>query len=94
MADSYVLAGVDSATARLCAAKNPKGFSQPETFFEVVGRGSAVQEALQSRRTLNIEELHAMDMRTLRSDGVPCDFNNKAHTHDARTMQHDLKTLG
>ena len=68
MADSYVLSGVDSATARLCAAcvlgssKNKKGLSQPENVFEVYGRGSSVQEALQSRRNLNIERLCVMDI--------------------------------
>ena len=53
MADNYVLAGADAATARLCAARvaglseNPKGLSQPETFFEVFDHGSIVQDALQ-----------------------------------------------
>ena len=43
VADSYVLDGVDSATANMFAArvgrssKNPNGLSQPETFFEVFG---------------------------------------------------------
>ena len=68
-ADSYVLAGVNSATARSCAArvvgssKNPKGLSQTETFFEVFGRESIVQEALQCRSNLDIKGLHAMDTR-------------------------------
>ena len=97
MADSYLLSGVASATARLCAARvvgssrNPKVLNQPETFFDVFGRGSIVQEALHSRRILNIKGLCAMDIRTLRPDGAPWNFTIKAHRHDARRTRHDLK---
>ena len=97
MAESYVQSGADSTTARLCAArvlgssKNKKGLSQPETFLEAFGRGSIVQEALQSRRNLNIEGLCAMDIQTLWPDGTPWGFTIKAHRYDARIMQRDLK---
>jgi len=90
MTDSLVLAGVDQAEAKMFAAK-VTGSIKSETFFEVFGRGSIVEEALKNRRNLNIKGLHAMDLRTVRNDGTAWDFSKKAHRHDARRLQIQLK---
>ena len=90
MLDALMLAGVDPPAANLFAARVSPS-SRPETFFEVYGRGSIVAEALKQRRSLNVQGLHAMDLRTQRPDGTPWNFLLKEHRHDARRLQMEMK---
>ena len=69
------------ALANFSTASDP-----PTTFVEAFGRGSIIKEAAARRRNLNLKGLHAMDLRTFRSDGTPWDFSKKEHRHDARRM--------
>ena len=50
-----------------------------------------MQEAITSRRDLNLKGLHAMDLRTQRADGTIWDFSQPKHRQDALRMQKNEK---
>ena len=59
--------------------------------MEFFGRGLVIKEANRARRCLNIKGLHALDLKTLRPDASPGDFNKQQHRKDARRMVRELK---
>ena len=69
MLTALLLAAVEGDVAKAFAPR-VVGSRKAETLYEVYGRGAIVQEALTSRRNLNLNVLHAMDLRTQRSDGT------------------------
>ena len=69
MVTALLLAGVEDAEAKMYAARMV-GSVKAETFYEVYGRGAIVQEAMKSRRDLNLKGLHAMELRTKNADGT------------------------
>ena len=70
MHDSLVLAGDYPEDAKTYC-QSIVASSKPTTFFEEFGRGAIVQEGARARRSLNLKELRAMDLRTMRDDGAP-----------------------
>ena len=61
------------------------------TFIELYGHGTIVQASHGCRRNLNVDGLHALDLRTRKPDGEPWDFSRAADRRLARTMVDDLK---
>ena len=61
------------------------------TFVEVYGGGSLCRDAETSRRNLNLKDLHALDIRTLKSDGTPLNFCRKADRIQAKHLIHRKK---
>ena len=61
------------------------------TFFELYGHGTIVQASHGCRRNLNIDGLHALDLRTRKPDGEPWDFSRAADRRLARSMVDELK---
>ena len=54
--------------------------------MEMYGQGSLVTEANNKRRPLNLRGLNAFDLRTLKPDGTPWNFNVRADRHLAQRM--------
>ena len=90
MVTALLLAGVESDVAKMYAAR-VVGPAKAETFYEVYGRGAIVQEAIKSRRDLNLKGLHAMDLRTKIADGTFWAFSKPQHRQDALRMQKEEK---
>ena len=61
------------------------------SFVEVYGRGHIVDAAHGLRRNLHIQGLHALDIRTLKPDGQPWDFNRAADRREARALIEEAK---
>ena len=78
IANALMTLGVDALLSNQVAkdAVKRRRESIPATFFEVFGRGGVVQQA-DNHRNLNIKGLNAMDIRTLKPDGTPWNFNLK-----------------
>ena len=57
-----------------------------KTFFEVYGMGNIVAEANQKRRHLNLKGLNAFDLRTVKPDGTPWNFNSRSDRKLAKEM--------
>ena len=62
------------------------GVQHATTFMEMHSQGSLVTEANNKRRSLNLRGLNAFDLRTLKPDGTPWNFNDKADRHLAQKM--------
>ena len=69
MISALVLAGATLKQAQQYTLA-VRGQPDTPTFMEFFGRGSVVKQANKTRRSLNIKGLHALDLRTLRSDGT------------------------
>lgn len=92
--------GVSAADATMYAVqviknqpKRPTQFGseyQP-TFFELYGHGTLVKTSHGCRRNLNIDGLHAMDLRTAKPDGEHWDFSKASDRKLARSMVEELK---
>ena len=54
--------------------------------MEMYGQGSLVTEANNKRRSLNLKRLNAFDLRSLKPDGTPWNFNDNADRHLAQKM--------
>ena len=61
------------------------------TFLEVYGQGRIVETANGCRRNLNLEGLHALDLRTRKSDGSVWNFDLASDRKLARQVVLDLK---
>ena len=61
------------------------------SLMELYGRGSIIQAANDRRRNLNIEGLDAFDLRVLKADGTPWDFNRAEVRRLARHMVDTLR---
>ena len=90
MMSALILAGANVEQARTYTAA-VGGRTDGPTFMEFFGRGATVREANRARRCLNIQGLHALDLRTYRPDGHAWDFNNIKHRKDARRLVRTLK---
>ena len=60
------------------------------TFFELYGHGSILQASHGCRRNLNIDGLHALDLRTRKPNGEPWDFSRAADRRLARSMVDEI----
>ena len=83
MLHAFLSAGTDLEAAKLYVNKIYNGKA---TFVEMYGQGSIVAEANKNRRSLNITGLNAFDLRTLKPDGQPWNFNVRADRKLARQM--------
>ena len=90
MVSALVMAGANVEQARTYTAA-VRGRPDGPTFMEFFGRGAIVREANRARRCLNIQGLHALDLRTYRPDGHAWDFNDIKHRKDARRLVRTLK---
>ena len=83
--DALILAGVDPVVAKkfVLALNHDK---PGVTFMELYGRGAIVDDANGPRRALNIEGLDALDIRTLKPNGQPWDFNKRSDRNEARRL--------
>ena len=93
MVDAFVLAGTTHDCARdyVRAMLHHKQTHlpprpKPTTFVEVFGGGAICHEANRSRRNLNLEGLHAMDLRTTKPNGDPWNFDLREDRRLAREM--------
>ena len=62
------------------------GVQHATTFMEMYGQGSLVTDANHKRRSLNLRGLNAFDLRTLKPDGTPWNFNVRADRQLAQKM--------
>ena len=84
MMSSLLAAGTNHDAAQLFI--NQIYNKGPPSFMEMYGQGSIVAEANRSRRFLNIQGLNAFDLRTVKPDGQPWNFNVRADRRLARDM--------
>ena len=56
------------------------------TFFEFYGHGTTVDASHGIRRNLNVNGLHALDLRTTKPNGVPWDFSLASDRQLARSI--------
>ena len=61
------------------------------SFAEINGRGSIMDMAPGAKRDLNIEGLHALDIRTKKPNGRHWDFNKASDRQEVRRLVEDLK---
>ena len=61
------------------------------TFIKVFGRVGIVAEAHKQRRILDVKGLDAFDIRTMKPDDTPWDFNNKSVRKEARRIADETK---
>ena len=66
------------------------GTYQP-TMFELYGHGTLVNASHGCRRNLNVNGLHALDLRTQKPDGEPWDFSKSSDRQLAKSMVIELK---
>ena len=66
------------------------GTYQP-TMFELYGHGTLVNASHGCRRNLNVNGLHALDLRTQKPDGEPWDFSKSSDRQLAKSMVDELK---
>ena len=85
MLDSLIGAGSNLQAAELFTFAVMGKYS-PATLVEVFGRGGISDEANGPRRALNIQGLAALDIRTLKPNGEPWDFNKRADRNEARNL--------
>ena len=62
------------------------GVQHATTFMEMYGQGSLVSEANNKRRSLNLRGLNEFYLRTLKPNGTPWIFNDRADRHLAQKM--------
>ena len=90
MLDYLIGAGSDPHAAKLYAFAI-MGKYAPTTLVEVFGRGGISDQANGPRRALNIQGLAALDLRTLKPNGDPWDFNKRADRNEARELINQLQ---
>ena len=67
------------------------GQSYNPTFIEVYGHGTIVQASHGCRRSLNVNGLNALDLRTSKPNGEPWDFSKASDRQLARSMIEEQK---
>ena len=67
------------------------GDAYQPTFFELYGHGTIVQASHGCRRNINIDGLHALDLRTCKPNGEAWDFSKAVDRRLARTMIDEMK---
>ena len=70
--------GVEPVCAVRCATNVAPNKRSPATVTEAYGQGRIVDMANARARSLNVKGLDAMDLRTLKPDGSPWNFNRRA----------------
>ena len=91
--------GVSAADATMYAVravknkpKQPTQFgSYQPTMIEIYGHGTIVNASHGCRRNLNVNGLHALDLRTQKPDGEPWDFSKSSDRRLAKSMVAELK---
>ena len=100
MVDVLQTLGISAGDATAYAVKviksrttQPSSFGpkyQP-TFFELYGHGNIVEASHGQRRDLNLNGLHALDLRTSKPNGEPWDFSNATDRKLAKSLINELK---
>lgn len=67
------------------------GASYNPTFFEIYGQGNLVKAAHGCRRNLNLQGLHALDLRTSKPNGEAWNFSRSSDRQMAKSMVETLK---
>ena len=89
MIDTLIMAGLTKEHARE-TAKSFQTNTPPATFMEVYGR-SIRDYSLVTRRNFNVAGLDALDLRTVKPNGEPWDFMERADRHEARRLVRERK---
>ena len=91
----FMTCGASAVDARRAAVRmgrnvapavHVKGLSEKQSFMEIFGRGSIIDMANRKRRDINVTGLDALDMRTLKTNGVPWFFSLKADRAEAMRL--------
>ena len=100
MVDVLQTLGISAGDATAYAVKaiksrktQPSSFgpAYKPTFFELYGHGTIVEASHGIRRDLNLNGLHALDLRTNKPSGEPWDFINAADRKLAKSLVNKLK---
>ena len=88
MVSALIAAGTDRHSAQVftttvCALKTGP------TFLEVYGRGHIMAEANGPRRALNVHGIEALNLRTLKNNGDPWDYNLRRDREEALQLIDD-----
>jgi hypothetical protein len=89
MVDSLVAEGADRHGSQIYAA-TVTGSRTEASFVDAYGRGSIMAAANLRRRNLNIQELAALDLRTVKKDGTPWNLSNKKDRREAERLIDEL----
>ena len=90
MVDALVTAGTDPQAA-LVFANSVSKKPLPASFIEVYGRGEIMRNANGPRRSLNIQGLGALDLRTFKPNGEAWDFEKRSDRNEARRLIDELQ---
>ena len=87
MVDAFSIVGADPDFAKMHVTDMVQVDSQkPTTFMEIYGGGAICHEANRSRRSLSVEGIAALDLRTCKDDGTRWNFCNRKDRRLAREM--------
>ena len=81
--DSVVAAGADRHCSRAATAV---GSNNEASLVEEYGRGSIMADANLKRRNLNMRGLAALDLLTLKEDGIPLNLSLKKNRREASPL--------
>ena len=85
MLDYLMSLGVTKVTAS-ATINSMRSERPPATFMEIYGGGAIKDCANKTRRDLNVKGLNALDLRTMKPDGQPWNFSQKADRQMARAL--------